>query len=609
MEVIKLKETLPFIKSCLTFLDRKEKIKAVLIAYLLLFSSLLEMLALVAIMPFVSLIIDPNVITGKDYFKIIENVIGKYEIDNLIIIFALISISLLIISLFSSFFIQHYVRIFVVKCQNRLAAKIVHECISAPYLWFLEQNSVSKPHYLQTDILMWANDGLLRIMQMIGSITLLIIASLTLLYISFSTGIIGIIVLVFLSLIVLNITRPYISNMSELRRTSNTSSLSALSQIFRGIKDIRLNNSENYFKDKFLHFFSLYGYSGYKLRLFQNISPVIIMALGQSCLIIISLFLWFSNYSGAEIASIMAFIIIIVSRLVPNINKLISDLNGIWAALPHVESLQNHKKFFLKLKNKNFPKYSNKKQFQTWSLIKLQKVSFKYPNSKNLVLKEINLNFNCGRSYAIVGKSGSGKTTLIDIILGILKPTKGEILIDNLKLNNRLKKQWMSFIGYVPQQPFIADDTIKNNIAFGMPENQINIDLVKKCLFIAQLDDLIKSSPKGIDTEIGEFGTKISGGQKQRIAIARALYNKPQILILDEATSAVDGINEKLLQHSLYKLGGFITTITIAHKMSTIEKCDNIILLDDGEIVSQGNFSNLRKKSLLFRELISTSYK
>ena len=172
MQVIKLKETLPFIKSCLVFLDRKEKIKAILIAYLLLFSSLLEMIALVAIMPFVSLIIDPKVIMEKDYYKIIENIIGKYELNNLIIIFALSSLLLLIISLFTSFFIQHYVRIFVVKCQNRLAKKIVEECTTAPYLWFVEQNSVSKPHYLQTDILMWANDGLLRIMQMIGSITL-----------------------------------------------------------------------------------------------------------------------------------------------------------------------------------------------------------------------------------------------------------------------------------------------------------------------------------------------------------------------------------------------------------------------------------------------------
>ena len=134
-------------------------------------------------------------------------------------------------------------------------------------------------------------------------------------------------------------------------------------------------------------------------------------------------------------------------------------------------------------------------------------------------------------------------------------------------------------------------------------------DLVRECISITQLNDFIKSLPNDINTEIGEFGTKISGGQKQRIAIARALYNKPKILVLDEATSAVDGINEKSLQQSLDKLYGFITTITIAHKMSTIEKCDHIILLDNGEIVSEGNFLSLKKKSSLFRNLITTSYK
>ena len=305
----------------------------------------------------------------------------------------------------------------------------------------------------------------------------------------------------------------------------------------------------------------------------------------------------------------MAFIIIIVSRLVPNINKLISDLNGIWAALPHVKSLQNHKNFFLKLKNETSPKFSSKIQFKNWSLIQFKKVNFKYPNNKNLVLKEIDLNFKNGKSYAIVGKSGSGKTTLIDILLGLLNPTEGKVLIDQFKLNKRLKKHWMSFIGYVPQQPFIADDTIKNNIAFGITDNQIDVDLVRECISITQLNDFIKSLPNDINTEIGEFGTKISGGQKQRIAIARALYNKPKILVLDEATSAVDGINEKSLQQSLDKLYGFITTITIAHKMSTIEKCDHIILLDNGEIVSEGNFLSLKKKSSLFRNLITTSYK
>ena len=133
-----------------------------------------------------------------------------------------------------------------------------------------------------------------------------------------------------------------------------------------------------------------------------------------------------------------------------NINKLISDLNGIWAALPHVKSLQNHKKFFSQLKKETLPKYSNKIPFKNWSLIKFKKVNFEYPNNKNQVLKKVYLTFKRGKSYAIVGKSGSGKTTLIDILLGLLNPTQGEVLIDQYKLNKRLKKHWMSFIGYVP---------------------------------------------------------------------------------------------------------------------------------------------------------------
>lgn len=603
MEFIKLKQTWPFIKTCLKFLNTQEKIKAFLISYLLLFSSVLEMLALLFIMPFVSLIIDPKVVLEKDFYKILENFIGKQEIDNLIIIFATSSLIFLIISLFSSFLIQHYVRLFVVKCQNRLAKKIVIDCINAPYLWFLEQNSVTKPHYLQTDILMWANDGILRIMHMIGSITLLVVASITLIYVSFLTGIFGLVLVLGLSLVIVNLTRAPISDLSDLRRISNTSSLSTFSQIFKGIKDIRMNSSEKFFVDSFLKNFSIYGLSGAKLRLFQNIAPVVIMALGQVCLILISLSLWFSKFTGAEIASLMAFIILIVSRLVPNINKLINDLNGIWAALPHVKSLENHNKVFLsnKIKNKTIDKF----KLGNWKEIKLHDVSFKYPKTKNYVLYKVNLKINSGKSYAIVGKSGSGKTTMIDIILGLLKPSNGKIFIDKKNLNQDLHKHWLTSIGYVPQVPFIADDTIKNNIAFGIQKNEIDEKLLAESVSISQLENFVKKLPMGLDTEIGELGSKLSGGQKQRIAIARALYNRPKLLILDEATSAIDGINEKAFQESLKKLDSLVTTITIAHKMTTIQNCDYIIVLENGNIKDKGNFEELKNGSSFFRNLLA----
>ena len=189
------------------------------------------------------------------------------------------------LSLVASFLIQHYVRLFVVRCQNRLANRLVEDFITAPYTWFLQQNSVSKPHFAQTDVLMWANDGILRIMQMIGSTTLLLVASIVLIFISLETGIIGLFLVLLFSILIMTFTRAPISRLSEVRRTSNTTALSSLSQIFRGIKDVRINNSEFFFKRNFLDAFSIYGFSGANLRFFQNISPAAIMALGQIFLI------------------------------------------------------------------------------------------------------------------------------------------------------------------------------------------------------------------------------------------------------------------------------------------------------------------------------------
>ena len=301
-----IRDLLPFLKLCLDFLNKKEKISTFFIAYLLLFSSILEMLSLISIMPFIAFIINPKVIFEHNLYQSFEKIFGVFNESELVFIFGFGAILLLLFSLFLSFYIQHYVRIFVVKCQNRLTEDIINETIVAPYIWFLNQNSTSKTHYLQNDILMWAQYGLLKIMQMMGSITLLFVASITFLFISPLIGILIIFFVLFCSFLILNFTKSKISKFAEIKRNSSTGSITSLNQIFRGIKDIRVSKSEDYFKKKYLNNFYVYGSSGIKLNFFQNISPIIIMALGQTGIIIIAIILWASNYSGSEIASIMA---------------------------------------------------------------------------------------------------------------------------------------------------------------------------------------------------------------------------------------------------------------------------------------------------------------
>ena len=211
--------------------------------------------------------------------------------------------------------------------------------------------------------------------------------------------------------------------------------------------------------------------------------------------------------------------------------------------------------------------------------IDLKNINFRYSDSNPFILRDINLNIKKGTTIGLIGESGIGKTTLINIILGLIQPTKGSIHVDGISISENIKS-WQSQIGYVPQNIYLADDTIKKNIAFALPEEKIDNNLVKKAVMNAKLDDLINSLNNGLDTNVGEFGDKISGGQRQRIAIARALYTDPKVLILDECTNSLDVKNEKQILNEVNSFKGKKTIIMITHRLLTLENCDRIYRVD-----------------------------
>jgi ATP-binding cassette subfamily C protein len=250
---------------------------------------------------------------------------------------------------------------------------------------------------------------------------------------------------------------------------------------------------------------------------------------------------------------------------------------------------------------KNFCKKKNYKKNQKFNndfftkSFKISNVSYFYPKYKKNVLNNISIDLKPNSSIAIIGETGAGKSTLIDIILGLLDPSEGKILIDGVPLKKNLH-QWQSILGFIPQDIYLDDDTIKNNIIFSASENEIDEEHLKKILKLTLLDKFINSLPLKINTEIGNRGVRLSGGQIQRIGIARCLYRRPKVIIMDEATSSLDYKSEKLIINSINQIKQNTTFITIAHRLSTIKSCDIIYLLEKGKIVDKGNYIQLKKR-------------
>jgi|TARA_Y100000294_G_C8560511_1_gene338895 ABC-type multidrug transport system fused ATPase/permease subunit len=276
-------------------------------------------------------------------------------------------------------------------------------------------------------------------------------------------------------------------------------------------------------------------------------------------------------------------------RIVPGASRLLNSFQSIKYIEPSVKILLEE------FEPKNFSNLNKKNEENKSTLplkfqkeINIKNLSFSYPSRKEFSLSKLSMSIKKGDFVGIIGETGSGKSTLINLIIGLLKPSQGEVEVDQLNIDSNLSG-WYKKIGYVPQSIYLTDDTIRRNIAFGLNENDIDDSLIKESIVKANLEEFIKNLPNGLDTIVGEKGIRLSGGQQQRIGIARALYRDPEILILDEATSSLDQLTEKKIMESIQFLKRKKTLIIVTHRLSTVQNCDRILFIEKGKIIKQGS--------------------
>jgi len=378
------------------------------------------------------------------------------------------------------------------------------------------------------------------------------------------------------------ITNKYLAKWSLIRQVQFNKSTQNLMQGLGSIKEIKLFGREEGFIKNFqqsqvgVHRITkYYNFSSFLPRQLMEYLSII-------CLLLLILFLVSINATNEEILYTIGLFAMSAFRLIPSITRSITYAQSLKFSIVSIKKLTTELDFE-KSYNYILNTHFTNNMFKVVEKIKFNDVTFKFQTSNKLILKNINFEILKGQTIGIIGSTGSGKSTLIDILIGLLEPKDGFIEINDQKITNDNIFSWKKHIGYVSQNIYLTDDSIKNNIAIGINENDINEDQIHFCLHQAQLDDFINNLPENINSFVGERGVRISGGQKQRIGIARALYHDPNILVLDEATSALDSNTENEIMNVISSLKNK-TIIIIAHRISTLKNCDFIIKLEQGVI-------------------------
>lgn len=346
-----------------------------------------------------------------------------------------------------------------------------------------------------------------------------------------------------------------------------------LNSTFGNFKLIKLKGNENEIKEKFNHTSYEYSRTGTVNATLNALPKLVLEALSFSIVIIIIAYLIYSYQTDiSEVLSIISVFVLGLYRLMPSVNRIITNYNNIIFKHRALEIIHNDLIYEVEDLNDEVIEFNSK--------ITIKNLDFEYTSHRK-ILDNINFSIQKGESIALVGRSGSGKSTLVDIIIGLFRPSQGNIYVDGLEINNLNIKQWRKKIGYIPQSIYLFDGTVAENVAFG---DSIDESKVKDSLQKANLLEFLDEYHDGIDTQVGEDGIKLSGGQKQRIAIARAMYGNPEILVLDEATSALDTDTESKIMDEIYNISKDKTLIVISHRLSTVKRCNRIFKLKDGKL-------------------------
>ena len=580
------------IKNLFYLLNHKERIRAITLIFLMLITAVIEMIGIASILPFITILTNPDIIQINSILRNIFDVTKSYGVENIDQFNIVMGIFLFFILLFSMFFkvATSYMQFsFVEMREYSIGKRLVVSYLSQPYHWFLNRHSSQLGATILTEVQAIVAGYLRPLLNLIAKsfvvITILILLILTdpklTFIVFFFFGFVYLVIYLFF--------KNKIKKKGVLRLKSNQSRFKILSDAFAAIKEIKIRNHEESYIKIYKKSAKSYARAKVYAQIISTLPRYFLEVISFGGVILLILYLILEKGSFNSSLPIISLYVFAGYRLLPatqNIYESISSIAFFNMALDQIiHDIKNTKKHN-DIENKETVILENK--------ISLKNIFFQYPKMSTDILNNINITFPIRSITGLVGVTGSGKTTIIDIVLGLLEPQKGYLEIDSKIITANNIASWQKSIGYVPQNINLIDDSIISNIAFGIDYEDIDKERVEKVSKITKLHNFITNElPQQYQTRVGEHVIRLSGGQRQRIGIARALYNNPKVLVLDEATSALDNETEKEIMDSIKNLSKTLTVIIVAHRIDTIKYCNFIYKIKKGSVIQYGTFDEL----------------
>ena len=569
-------------------LSPEQKRHMALLTVMMIIGALLQTAGVGMLVSVVNIVIDPVKSADSQIARIFYDIIGKTSEEGYRIFQYTVMVSMILVFVVKNLFLyiqQKAMYAFVYRNQFSTSERMMRNFVRRDYEYYLNADTAVVQRSITSDVNnMYAL--ILAILQLIsdGFVSLCVCA-----FCLAQSGLMTVIlaaVLILLLFIIKKVLKPVMYKAGKDNQDFYSGLFKWISQSVMGIKEVKIFGREQYFVDSYNRCGNGYVNAVQKYSLYNSIPKLLIEAVCVSVMMIYMIVMIALGRGSESLISDFATLAAAALVLLPAVNRINNQINSMSYFEPFLMNVSDNLQEDIDDSNTDMTFASDVPKLELKENISFDGITYSYPGSDVKILDKADLTIPIGSSIGIVGTTGAGKSTLVDILLGLLKPSEGVIRADGADIRDNYRS-FLRNVGYIPQMIFMLDDTIRNNVAFGVAPEEQDEGRIWEALREAALDDFVRSLPDGLDTSIGERGIRISGGQRQRLGIARALYEDPEVLILDEATSALDNETESLIMESIGRFMGRKTLVIIAHRLQTIEKCDMVFRVGDGRITRE----------------------